>query len=116
MMSEFVSVFFIIAGTFFMVTATIGLVRMPDLYTRMHAMTKGVTLGMVGLLCAAVLELQSVDITIKAILAVGFNFLTNPVGAHMISRAAYHHLKVKFWEHTIKKEWEETIHDWNSSE
>lgn len=115
MISEFLTVFFMITGTFFIVTATIGLVRMPDFYTRMHAMTKGVTLGVVGLLLAAVFEFQTTEITIKVVLACAFHFLSNPVGAHMLSRAAYHHLKVGFWKNTFAEEWKETIHDWNNN-
>jgi len=110
-MSDVLTVFFIMTGTFFMTTATIGLTRMPDFYTRMHAMTKGVTLGMMGLLLAAACELQTVEASVKVILAIMFHFLSTPVGAHMISRAAYYHLKTGFWENTIANEWKETTHD-----
>ena len=93
-----------------MLTATIGLIRMPDYYTRMHALTKAATLGISGLLMAAIFEFQAGSITIKVILAILFHFLTNPVGAHMISRAAYYHLKVKFWKNTFAEEWKDA-HD-----
>lgn len=101
----------LLIGTFFTLVGSIGLLRMPDLYTRMHALTKGVTLGLLGLFLAAILVFQSWVITFKVILALGFIFLTNPVGAHMIARAAYHHLKVPFWTNTFAKEWQEPSDD-----
>ena len=96
-----------------MVASTLGLLRMPDLYTRMHCQTKGVTLGIVNLMLASVFALQTTSVTIKALFAVLFYFLSNPVGAHMVARASYHHLQVPFWKKTFAEEWKETIHDWN---
>lgn len=106
MIAEIIAVFFLLLGTFFMLVGSIGLVRMPDLYTRMHAVTKCATLGVTGLLLAAVFSLASWNVTIKVALAISFHFLTNPVGAHMIARASYHHLRVKFWHKTIAEEWD----------
>ena len=72
----------------------------------MHALTKGATLGITGILLEAILSLQTTEVSIKAFLAIAFHFLTNPVGAHMIARAGYYHLKVKFWKNTFIEEWE----------
>lgn len=97
----------LLVGSFFTLVGSIGLVRFPDIYTRLHAVTKSATLGLIGLLAAAAVELWSVEVGVKFALAVLFHFITNPVGAHMITRAAYHHLKVDFWHGNVSGEWGE---------
>ncbi|MGJ9457044.1 monovalent cation/H(+) antiporter subunit G [Oceanobacillus sp. CF4.6] len=83
----------ILIGTFFIVSAAIGVIRFPDIYTKLHASTKASTLGVIGILIGAFLFLyiQNSIISGKLLLAIVFILLTNPVSAHMISRAA--HLK-----------------------
>jgi len=95
----------LIIGTFFMILGSIGVLRMPDIYTRLHALTKSSTMGLTSLLVACALTLSEMEITIKVIFAIFFHFLTNPVGAHMIIRAAYYHLHCPFWKNTIADEW-----------
>ena len=107
MIAEAAAAFLLVFGTFFMAVGSIGLLRMPDLYTRMHAITKAATLGIAGLVTGAIVALGTPDVAIKGVLAIVFQFLTNPVGAHMVARAAYHHLKVPFWENTFLEEWKE---------
>ncbi|WP_299264916.1 monovalent cation/H(+) antiporter subunit G [Halorientalis sp.] len=75
-------------GVFFGVVAAVGLLRMPDLYTRAHAASKADTLGAGLSLAAAAAVLASSLPTIKAVLLLVFLFLTNPTAAHAISRAA----------------------------
>ena len=72
-----------------MLVASIGLIRLPDVYCRMHAATKATTFGMGGILLGASLIFQSATVTTQALLAIFFLFLTAPVAAHLISRAAY---------------------------
>ena len=72
-----------------MLVASVGLLRLPDVYCRMHAATKATTFGMGGILLGASIIFQSVTVTTQAFLAVFFLFLTAPVAAHLISRAAY---------------------------
>ena len=72
-----------------MLVASIGLVRLPDVYCRMHAATKATTFGMGGILLGASLIFWSATVTTQAVLAILFLFLTAPVAAHLISRAAY---------------------------
>ena len=72
-----------------MLVASIGLIRLPDVYCRMHAATKATTFGMGGILLGASLIFQSAAVTTQALLAIFFLFLTAPVAAHLISRAAY---------------------------
>jgi monovalent cation/proton antiporter MnhG/PhaG subunit len=81
-----------LVGLFFTLAGSIGLVRLPDFYSRMHAPTKATTLGANALLAAAVLVLpgSGVAIALKAGLVIAFLFLTAPIGAHMLARAARH--------------------------
>ncbi len=101
-------VFLLSVGTFFMLVSSIGLVRMPDVYTRMHTVSKGSTLGLVSLLLASGCFLACTDVTLKVFFAVVFHFLTNPVGVHMIARAAYFDLHIPFWNQTLTDEWKDT--------
>jgi multicomponent Na+:H+ antiporter subunit G len=107
MISDIAVSLLLVFGTFFMVAGSIGLARMPDLYCRMHAASKCVTLGISGLLIAAIIHLGSTEVTLKAILAILFQFLTTPVSAHMIARAAYYHLKVGFRDNTFIQDWKD---------
>ena len=72
-----------------MLVASIGLIRLPDVYCRMHAATKATTFGMGGILLGASIIFQNAAVTTQALLAIFFLFLTAPVAAHLISRAAY---------------------------
>ena len=78
------------SGGVVMFLAALGIVRLPDLYTRMHAATKVGTLGISGLLLGAMVLFASTGVTTESILIIIFFFLTAPVAAHMISRAAYY--------------------------
>ncbi|WP_234031405.1 monovalent cation/H(+) antiporter subunit G [Lentibacillus cibarius] len=83
--------FFLLSGTFFILSSSIGIVRFPDVYTRLHAATKASTLGIAGLLIGAFLFMYvSHGIASgKLLLAIIFTLLTAPVSGHMISRAAH---------------------------
>ncbi len=86
----------IVIGSFFILVGAIGLVRLGDLYSRLHGPTKATTLGMFGLLLGSVLLFSNADngISVHEILVTIFLFLTAPVSAHMVARAGLH-LRVK---------------------
>jgi len=96
MLVDLLTVFFLAFGVFFMMVGALGLVRLPDVYHRMHAATKGVTLGVSGMMLAAAFATTTHDgaapsyqlITTVA-LVIMFQFVANPVGAHMLSKAAH---------------------------
>jgi len=77
-----------LVGAFFSGVAAIGIVRLPDVYTRAHAASKSDTLGAMLTISAAALALQTDLSTIKAVFLLLFMFLTNPTAAHAIARAA----------------------------
>jgi multicomponent Na+:H+ antiporter subunit G len=77
-----------VTGVFFAVVAAVGLVRLPDLYTRAHSTSKSETLGAVLALAAVALAFEGGLSTLKTALLLLFMFLTNPTAAHAITRAA----------------------------
>lgn len=86
---EILSLISLLTGTFFMLLAGIGLLRMPDLFLRMSAATKASTLGVGFILLAAALYFDELGTTSRALATIVFIFLTAPVAAHRIGRAAY---------------------------
>lgn len=79
----------LLAGSLLAVVAALGLHRFPDLLCRMHAATKPATLGMVFIALATAIALFGRGVLVKLLLVVLLQFLTAPVAAHMIGRAAY---------------------------
>lgn len=79
----------ITCGTALIVTAGIGLLRLADAYSRMNAVTKAATLGLVLILVGSFLLMPGWDTAWKLVLAVLLQLLTSPVGAFAIGRAAY---------------------------
>ena len=97
------SIFLIIMGTALMFISAIGIIRLPDFYLRMSAITKAATLGLFLLLIGLAIYFNSLELTVKSIVIIIFILLTNPVGAHAIARAAY--MKdTKLWERNIVDE------------
>lgn len=66
----------------------LGMFRMPDVYTELHAASKAVVLGVVAFLVAS-LAARDAAVTSRALLIAAFLILTTPVGAHVIARAAW---------------------------
>lgn len=103
-MSERVIAALLVVGAFFMLVAGLGVLRLPDLFMRLQASTKASTLGVGCLLLGLALHFQDLTVTTRAALIIGFFFITAPVGAHVIARAAYA-VGVPLWEGTITDEW-----------
>jgi multicomponent Na+:H+ antiporter subunit G len=74
---------------FFIFVASLGVLRLPDFYSRVHAPTKAATLGLFFLLGAVSIDLAESVVVTKALLALLFIAATAPVGAHILARAAY---------------------------
>ena len=91
-------------GATLVLLAAIGIVRMPDLFTRMQAATKASTLGLGCLLGAAAIALPDSSAVVRAISIGAFVMLTSPVSNHVIARAAYL-TKVPLWKGTVLDEW-----------
>jgi multicomponent Na+:H+ antiporter subunit G len=89
-MTNIFALIFMAGGVLFMLLAAVGMLRMPDTYLRSHTATLAPTLGKMGILIAVAFAFGSVAVTAKAILILVFLFVTAPVAAHLILRAAYH--------------------------
>lgn len=89
MIIDVVSATAILAGTALAFTAGLGLQRFPDVFARMHAATKPATLGLMLVLFGTALRVANLGDVAKLVLVVALQFVTAPVGAHMIGRATY---------------------------
>ena len=91
------SILLIIVGTALIFISAIGIIRLPDFYLRMSAITKAATLGLFLLLIGLAIYFNNLELSIKSFVIIMLVMLTNPVGAHAIARAAY--MKdTKLWE------------------
>jgi|GEM_PF-2065174 len=86
--ADVVAAVFLLLGSFLTFTAGVGVLRLPDLLARMHAVTKPQVLGLVLLCCGVVLRVRSwTAVTLLAIVIV-FQLLTSPVAAQMVGHRA----------------------------
>jgi multicomponent Na+:H+ antiporter subunit G len=93
--ADVVAIACLLAGAFLCLTAGLGLVRFPDVLTRMHAGTKPQVLGVLLIMVGAAIRLNGWSATWMLLLGAAFQLLTAPVSAHMISRVAYRRRHVR---------------------
>ena len=84
----------------------LGLVRLPDVYNRLQAATKSVTLGTCSILLGTFLVVGATSEGIKALLCIAFILLTTPVAAHAVARGA-HRAGIKLWEKSAVDKYKE---------
>jgi multicomponent Na+:H+ antiporter subunit G len=99
-MNEIIGYTFIVIGLAFDLFGCLGLIRRPDVYNRLQASTKCVTLGTCGILFGLFLFKGFTAAGIKAILCIIFILLTAPVSAHALARGA-HKSGVKLWDKSV---------------
>jgi multicomponent Na+:H+ antiporter subunit G len=87
----------ILIGSAFILTASIGLLRLPDLYSRMHAASKAGTLGSCVVLLALAVHANDAAISLRALAGVAFFLLTVPISSHLLAKAA-HGAGYRLWE------------------
>ena len=97
------AVLLLLMGAALMLVTGLGLMRMPDIFTRMHAATKGASLGVAFMLLAAALAFQETGVFLKGAITVLFIFLTAPVAANLLARAAYAQ-KTPLWNKSVMDE------------
>ncbi|MBM3253093.1 MAG: Na+/H+ antiporter subunit G [Candidatus Omnitrophica bacterium] len=105
-MNETIGIIFIIIGLTFDFFGCLGLIRLPDVYNRLQASTKCVTLGTCGIMFGVFITKGFSPIGIKALLCIVFILLTSPVSAHALSRGA-HISGVKLWKKSVCDKLEE---------
>ena len=85
----------VVVGSFFLTVGTVGLLRLPDVYNRMHATSKATTLGAASMFLAGFVVFGPGGAGLTSLVGILFLFLTAPTGAHLISQAA-HRMGVPF--------------------
>lgn len=105
-MREIMGMTFIIVGLAFDLFGCVGLVRLPDVYNRLQASTKCVTLGTCSIMFGVFLTLGWTAAGMKSILCIVFLLITSPVSAHALARAA-HKSGVRLWEGSVVDRYEE---------
>lgn len=85
-----------VAGALFVLLGSVALVKLPDFYTRLHGPTKATTLGLGALVLASMLYFNFItdELSLQQLLIALFLFITAPITAHMLIKAAIH-LKLK---------------------
>ncbi len=105
-MAQILSWTLLTVGAVFMLIAAIGVVRMPDLFMRLHCSTKSATLGVGCLMLGAGLHFGETAVWARSLAVIVFLFATAPAAAHMIGRAAYF-AGVPLWEATLSDDLKE---------
>ncbi len=96
----------LIVGAGFALIGSIGLARLPDFYMRLHGPTKATTLGVGGMVVGSLLffSYQEEGISMHEVLIALFLFISAPVSAHIVSKAALH-IKLNCTKETRGKPW-----------
>jgi len=96
MINEWVIVLLLISGCFFFFVGTLGLIRLPDAFTQMHASTKCDTLGAGFVLTALMIDQGWSLVTLKLIIILIIIWTTNPTESHVMAKAAYYARKRRY--------------------
>jgi len=107
-MTDIIGYLLIIIGILFDIFGCIGLVRFPDVYNRLQASTKCVTLGTILLLLGVALAAGSGATSGKAIICAVFILITSPTAAHAIAKGAYAS-GVPLWEESVVDKYAENV-------
>lgn len=102
-MIEIIISLFLLAGASFMLLAAVGIVRLPDLPTRMHASTKAGAMGAMFIMGGVAFFFADSVVFARAFAIVVFILITSPVAAHVIGRAGYF-TGTPLWDGTVKDE------------
>lgn len=94
----------IILGGFFTLVGSLGLFKLPDFYMRLHGPTKASTLGVGAVLIASAIyfSFKTGEVSLHEVLVTLFLFITAPVSAHLMAKAALH-IKVRQDKRTLNK-------------
>lgn len=95
-------------GAVFSLLGAVGMLRMPDLLTRLQAATKTGTLGVGFVMLAVAVHFQELGVVANSLLVIAFLFLTAPIAAHVIARSAYF-VPVPLWKGTALDELKQAI-------
>lgn len=102
-------------GVIFLLIAGIGIIRLPDFYIRMSAITKAGTMGVGFIVLGISIHFNDLTIAGKSFVIISFMLLTSPVAAHIISRAAYKQ-SVPFWKNNLFDQLADKINELREAE
>lgn len=88
MIQTIFSVIFVVLGIAFMLMGSIGIVRLPDFFTRSHASSKSDTLGIMFVISGLIIYEGFTQSSLKLLFIIIFIALSNPIGSHALARAA----------------------------
>lgn len=114
-MTDLLILIFSTLGAIFILIASIGILRMPDFYTRLSITIKAATLGLGCILGAAAIFFNEFSVTTKAFAIVFFLFITSPVAGFLIARTSYN-TGVKLWHRSVLDELKDKEQETKSSE
>ncbi len=103
MVLDLIVVILMVGGFFFLIVGLVGILRLPDVFTRMHAMSKCDTLGAGMILFALILLLPEFTDIIRTLLIIFLIFTINPVITHLIARVEYN--REEKIRHLLQKDW-----------
>jgi multicomponent Na+:H+ antiporter subunit G len=86
---EIITGLMLVTGASFALVASVGLIRLKDVYMRMHAASKAGTLGSGVMLLALAVDAGDLGVVTRALAGVVFFLLTAPISAHLLAKAAY---------------------------
>ncbi len=88
MINEIIILVFLISGSLLIFIASIGILRLPDIYMRLHASTKATSLGVMLLLTGAMIYYPTFSVIFKSLAIIIFLYLTIPVSANLLGKSA----------------------------
>jgi len=113
--ADLIAAALLLGGLLFMFIGSIGVVRLPDGFHRIHAVSVCATLGLTGMLLAACFHIGSAVLISKAIMTIVFLFVAAPAGSHLLAKAA-HDADLPQWGKTLSDELAEDKTDYGVEE
>ena len=113
--ADLIAAALLLGGLLFMFIGSIGVVRLPDGFHRIHAVSVCATLGLTGMLLAACFHIGSAVVISKAVMTIVFLFVAAPAGSHLLGKAA-HDADLPLWEKTLSDELAEDKADYGVEE
>jgi len=102
-LADLIAAALLLGGLLFMFIGSVGVVRLPDGFHRIHAVSVCATLGLTGMLLAACFHIGGAVLISKAIMTIVFLFVAAPAGSHLLAKAA-HDADLPQWDKTLSDE------------
>ena len=109
-----ISALFLATGTLFALAMTLGMMRFPDAYTRLHAGTKGLTIGAGLLILGSAMRAPDAAMALRMIIVAIFLMVTNPISTQAIARASYRIERAR--RHLVIDEYGEAVDSFQDTE